>query len=76
MSTTQWEYDMVEPPFCERLKAMRCQWINGDTDAPDFTKLSDFRGGLLKARLAPTRREFNLRVVQPWLDEPNEVLAA
>ncbi|MHB8520356.1 MAG: hypothetical protein ACYDH9_06325 [Limisphaerales bacterium] len=29
---TQWEYDLVERPFCEQLKAMGWQWIDGDTD--------------------------------------------
>ena len=29
---TQWEYDLVERPFCEQLKAMGWQWIEGDTD--------------------------------------------
>jgi hypothetical protein len=30
MSKIQWEYDLVERPFCEQLKAMGWQWINGD----------------------------------------------
>jgi hypothetical protein len=29
MSKTQWEYDLVERPFCEQLKAMGWQWIEG-----------------------------------------------
>ena len=32
MSKVQWEYDLVERPFCERLKAIGRQWIEGDTD--------------------------------------------
>jgi hypothetical protein len=34
MSKIQWEYDLVERPFCEQLKAMGWQWIEGDTDVP------------------------------------------
>jgi hypothetical protein len=30
MSKVQWEYDLVERPFCEQLKAMGWQWIEGD----------------------------------------------
>lgn len=33
MSKIQWEYDLVEKPFCEQLKAMGSQWIEGDIDA-------------------------------------------
>jgi hypothetical protein len=29
MSEIQQEYDLVERPFCEQLKAMGWQWING-----------------------------------------------
>jgi hypothetical protein len=29
MSRIQWEYDLVERPFCAQLKAMGWQWING-----------------------------------------------
>jgi Arc/MetJ-type ribon-helix-helix transcriptional regulator len=29
MSKIQWEYDRVERPFCEQLKAMGWQWIKG-----------------------------------------------
>jgi type I restriction enzyme R subunit len=35
MSKTQWEYDLVERPFCEQLKAMGWQWIEGDKDVPE-----------------------------------------
>ena len=30
MSKVQWEYDLVERSFCEQLKAMGWQWIEGD----------------------------------------------
>ena len=29
---TQWEYDLVEKPFCQHFKVMGWQWIQGDTD--------------------------------------------
>ena len=38
MSKIEWEYDLVERPFCEQLKAMGWQWIEGDTSVPDFTE--------------------------------------
>ena len=31
MSAIQWEYDLVERPFCEQLRGMGWQWIEGDT---------------------------------------------
>src|SRR5207249_1945158 len=43
MSKIQWEYDLVEKPFCKQLKAMGWQWIEGDTDIPDFTEWQNFR---------------------------------
>lgn len=30
MSKIEWEYELVEKPFCERLKALGWQWIEGD----------------------------------------------
>ena len=30
----QWEYDLVEKPFCEQLKVMGWEWLEGDTDVP------------------------------------------
>lgn len=68
MSKTQWEYDLVERPFCERLRAMGWQWIEGDTDVPEFTGRRSFREVLLKARLAASLRALNLRDGKPWLD--------
>ena len=35
MSKIQWEHDLVERPFCEQLKSMGWQWIEGDTDVPN-----------------------------------------
>ncbi len=65
----QWEYDLVERPFCEQLKAMGWQWIEGDTDVPDFTERQNFREVLLKGRLTAALRKLNLRDGQPWLDD-------
>ncbi|HYV31862.1 MAG TPA: type I restriction endonuclease [Candidatus Binatia bacterium] len=66
---TQWEYDLVERPFCEQLKAMGWQWIEGDKDVPDFTERANFREVLLKGRLAAALTKLNLRDGKPWLDE-------
>ena len=71
MSKTQWEFDLVERPFCEQLKAMGWQWIEGDTDVPDFTERPNFRDVLLKCRLAAALRKPDLltgRVRVPELD--------
>lgn len=51
-----WESDLVERPFCEQLKAMGWQWIEGDTDVPEFTERQNFREVLLKGRLAAALR--------------------
>ncbi|MBM3878172.1 MAG: hypothetical protein FJ387_00370 [Verrucomicrobia bacterium] len=42
MSKIQWEYDRVERPFCAQLAAMGWQWIEGDTDVPEFTERQNF----------------------------------
>ena len=41
----QWEYDLVEKPFCEQLKSMGWQWLEGDTDVP---KLADLLTGRVR----------------------------
>lgn len=69
MSKIQWESDLVERPFCEQLKAMGWQWIEGDTDVPEFTERQTFRDVLLKGRLAAALRKINLRNGHPWLDD-------
>src|SRR5438093_4289803 len=48
---------------------MGWQWLEGDTDVPDFTERGNFREVLLKERLAAALRRLNLRDGQPWLDE-------
>lgn len=65
----QWEYDLVEKPFCEQLKLMGWQWLEGDTDVPALTERESFHEVLLKGRLAAALRKLNLRDGQPWLDE-------
>lgn len=47
----KWDYDLVERPFCEQLKAMGWQWIEGDIDVPGLTKRANFREVSLKGRL-------------------------
>lgn len=69
MSKIQWEYDLVERPFCEQLKAMGWQWIEGDTDVPELTERANFREVMLKGRLTTALRKLNLRDGQPWLDD-------
>lgn len=65
----QWEYDLVEKPFCEQLKVMGWQWLKGDTDVPELTERETFREVLLKDRLTAALRKLNLRGGQPWLDD-------
>jgi type I restriction enzyme R subunit len=69
MSKVQWEYDLVERPFCEQLRGMGWQWIEGDTDVPELTERQNFREVLLKGRLTAALRKLNLREGQPWLDD-------
>ena len=42
MSAIQWEYEVVEKPFCEQLAAMGWQWIEGDPDLPESTERHQF----------------------------------
>jgi type I restriction enzyme R subunit len=69
MSKIQWEYDLVERPFCEHLKALGWQWIQGDTDVPEFTERQNFREVLLRGRLAAALHKLNLRDGKSWLDD-------
>ena len=64
----EWEYDLAEKPFCEQLKSMGWQWLEGDTDVPYLTERETFREVLLKSRLASALQKLNLRDGQPWLD--------
>lgn len=69
MSRVEWEYDLVERPFCEQLKAMGWEWLEGDVDVPELTERANFREVLLKERLATALRKINLRDGRPWLDD-------
>lgn len=69
MSKIQWEYDLVERPFCEQLKTMGWSWIEGDVDVPELTERGSFREVILAGRLAAALARINLRDGQPWLDE-------
>ncbi len=65
----QWEYDFVERPFCEQLRAMGWTWIEGDVDVPELTERASFRDVFLRDRLAAALRRINLRDGNPWLDD-------
>lgn len=69
MSKIQWEYNLVERPFCEQLQIMGWAWIEGDVDVAEFTERDNFREVLLKNRLKDALRRINLRDRRPWLDE-------
>ena len=69
MSKIQWEYNLVERPFCEQLQTMGWSWTPGDVDVAELTERENFREVLLKGRLAEALRRINLRDGQPWLDE-------
>jgi len=64
-----WEYDLAEKPFCEQLKGMGWQWIEGDPDLPETTDRTTSREVLLKGRLSAALKKLNLRNGQPWLDD-------
>lgn len=53
----QWEYNLVERPFCEQLKAMGWQWLVGDVDVPELTERAGSREVLLKCRLAAAQKK-------------------
>jgi len=69
MSTIQWEYNLVERPFCEQLQTMGWSWIEGDVDVPELTERGSFREVVLTGRLVAALAKINLRDGQPWLDE-------
>ena len=69
MSKIEWEYDLVERPFCQQLVAMGWQWLEGDKDVPEFTERQTFREVLLKERLESAIKRLNLRDGKPWLDD-------
>jgi type I restriction enzyme R subunit len=65
----EWEYDLVERPFCEQLERMGWEWIEGDPDLPETTERSSSSEVLLKGRLGAALRKLNLRDGRPWLDD-------
>ena len=65
----EWEYELVEKPFCQQLKGMGWDWIEGDPDLPESTERTSSREVLLKGRLTDALRRLNLREGKPWLDE-------
>jgi len=65
----EWEYDLCEKPFCEQLKLMGWQWLEGDTDVAYLTERENFSEVLLKGRLVAALRKLNLRGGKPWLDD-------
>jgi len=69
MSKIQWEYNLVERPFCEQLQKMGWSWISGDVDVAELTERKNFREVLLQGRLADALRRINLRDGLPWLDD-------
>lgn len=69
MTAIQWEYEVVEKPFCEHLRQMGWDWIEGDPDLPETTERTSSREVLLKERLAAALQRINLRNGKPWLDE-------
>ena len=68
MSKIQWEYNLVERPFCEQLQTMGWSWIEGDVDVPELTERESFREVVLTGRLESALARINLRDGQPWLD--------
>lgn len=69
MSKIQWEYDLVEQPFCKQLQTMGWSWIEGDVDVPELTERESFREVVLTDRLKTALSTINLRDGRPWLEE-------
>ena len=63
MSKIQWEYNLVEWPFCEQLQTMGWSWIEGDVDVPELTERESFREVVLTGRLASALARINLREI-------------
>ena len=59
MSKIQWETDLCEKPFCQQLKGMGWQWIEGDPDLPETTERATSREVLLKERLSAALKKIN-----------------
>ena len=61
MGKIQWEYDLVERPFCEQLKDMVWQWINGDKPGLMTELLTD------RIRVQPDNKTKPSRHAEPSL---------
>ena len=51
----EWEYDLAEKPFCEQLKLMGWQWIEGDTDVPVPDRARELPRGAAQSLGSPRR---------------------
>jgi type I restriction enzyme, R subunit len=69
MSKIEWEYNLVERPFCEQLRKLGWAWMEGDVDVAELTERESFQEVFLKDRLTEALMRINLRDGQPWLDE-------
>ena len=69
MNVIQWEYEVVEKPYCQQLARMGWEWIEADPDLPETSERTSSREVLLRGRLATKLREINLRDGEPWLDD-------
>ncbi|MFO7803477.1 MAG: type I restriction endonuclease [Desulfovermiculus sp.] len=69
MSRIEWEYDLVERPFCQQLQIMGWTWIEGSLEDPQATERSSFREVILLNRLAAALGRINRRSGKSWLDE-------
>src|ERR671915_122808 len=61
----EWEYDLCEKPFCEQLKLMGWEWLEGDTDVPYLTERENFRELLLKGTVTDGLRDWEQGRPQP-----------
>ncbi|MDR3569078.1 MAG: hypothetical protein P4L43_13705 [Syntrophobacteraceae bacterium] len=66
MSKIQWEYNLVERPFCQQLETMGWSWIEGDVDVPEFTERNNFREVLITGRLSAALSRINPREGQQF----------
>ena len=70
MQTATPEYTQVELPFIQQLQALGWDYLEGDTQVPDFTERTSFRQVLLTGRLREALHRINRdEHGQPWLDE-------
>jgi len=63
----EWKYDLCEKPFCEQLKLMGWQWLEGHTDVPYLTGRNNIQqpsttGLIAKCFFASNRLGFSLGI--------------